>query len=229
MHYESWWRENSELRKAGYTEQPEIVNDGLSSSQSQSNYDLSSAPLTLDEDLQPVVTQHHLMCGDGSTSDNQMHAPAHIHDAEFFQNRFTSDMVYPLPESDQGDIYITHSNSPFSDVLSANNMGYSSNVSELYPQVIEGHHHPVHDNQSEFHASDYLCKWNDDGRGPCNMTVREEKEVAGHMSSFHLPPFGRYLMECKWEGCPLPDSIRRDTINRHIRQIHLNIKRRRQS
>jgi hypothetical protein len=223
MHYESWWRENSELRKAGYTEQPEIVNDGLSSSQSQSNYDLSSAPLTLDEDLQPVVTQHHLMYGDGSTNDNQMPAPAHIHDLGFFQNRFT------LPDSDQRDIYTAHSHSTFSDDPSANNLGYSGNVSESYPQVIEGHPHPVHDNQSESHASGYLCEWND-GQGPCHMTIRNEKEVAVHMASFHLPRPGRDVkVKCRWKGCTAQKSFCRDTIHRHVRQIHLKIRPRRQS
>jgi hypothetical protein len=122
-----------------------------------------------------------------------------------------------------------HSHSTFSDDPSANNLGYSGNVSESYPQVIEGHPHPVHDNQSESHASGYLCEWND-GQGPCHMTIRNEKEVAVHMASFHLPRPGRDVkVKCRWKGCTAQKSFCRDTIHRHVRQIHLKIRPRRQS
>ncbi|KAG2035440.1 hypothetical protein BDR03DRAFT_962639 [Suillus americanus] len=80
--------------------------------------------------------------------------------------------------------------------------------------------------QPQSHASDCVCKW-DDGHGPCDVTVNKE-EIADHLSSSHLPPSGRARMKCLWEGCEL-EHICRDTIIRHIRQIHLGIKPRRQS
>ncbi|KAG2356701.1 hypothetical protein BDR07DRAFT_1491556 [Suillus spraguei] len=137
----------------------------------------------------------------------------------------------PVSENDQRNTHIatgqpSHSasfdyfNPPFSDDPSAND------VSE--PYSIKSHPHQVHANQSESHASgcSSVCKWND-GHGPCNETA-SKAEIVNHLSS-HLPPPGRARMKCQWEECNLPDLICRDTILRHIRQIHLGINRRRQS
>lgn len=118
--------------------------------------------------------------------------------------------------------------SPFSSDSSANNAGFPGNASELYPN--EGHPHSIYDNQTESpHASNRLlvCKWRD-SRGPCDKRLNEE-EVVDHMTSLHLPPPGRTLMKCQRDKCKLKDHICRDTILRHIRQIHLKIRPRRQS
>ncbi|KIK34787.1 hypothetical protein CY34DRAFT_617054 [Suillus luteus UH-Slu-Lm8-n1] len=114
--------------------------------------------------------------------------------------------------------------SPFSSDSSANNAGFPS---ESYPN--EGHPHSIYDNQTESpHASNRLlvCMWRD-SCGPCGKHLNEE-EVTDHMTSFHLPPPGRTLMKCQWDKCKLKDT-RRDTILRHIRQIHLKIRPRCQS
>ncbi|KAG2035430.1 hypothetical protein BDR03DRAFT_528568 [Suillus americanus] len=208
---------------------------GLSPSQYQQNYYPPSSPVNWDEDPPPVVTQYHLMCGRDPTSNDQMPTLAHLHDAGFFQSSFPSEMTHPLPENDQRDVYIAtgqllHNeffHSPFSYDPSANSLGFSGNVSESYP--IESHPHPVPDDQSESHASDCLlvCKWND-GDGPCGKTEDSEREFVNHLSSFHLPPSMRTRIKCQWEGCTLQKFIRRDTVHRHIRQIHLRIRPRRQ-
>jgi hypothetical protein len=73
----------------------------------------------------------------------------------------------------------------------------------------------------------HACKWRD-SRGLCDKHVNEEK-VTDHMTS-HLPTRSHDLMvECQWDGCKLENYIRRDTILRHIRQVHLKIRPRRLS
>ncbi|KAG2128659.1 uncharacterized protein EDB93DRAFT_1184182 [Suillus bovinus] len=83
-------------------------------------------------------------------------------------------------------------------------------------------------NVSESHTSSRLlvCKWND-GHGLCGKTLNK-KDVAKHMSSSHLRRVpGAIIVECQWQGCTEP--MRRDTILRHIRQLHFEINPRRQS
>ncbi|KAG2346527.1 hypothetical protein BDR05DRAFT_790113 [Suillus weaverae] len=198
----------------------------------QPHYYIPLAPVNSYEDLPSVVTQHRLMYGGDSTSNDQTPAPAYLHDAEFSQSPLPTDMAYAFLENDQGNIatghhsHNSHFHTPFPDDPSANNLGFSGNVLKLYP--VEGHSHSVHDNQSESHASDSLlvCKW-DDGRGPCNRKTSSEGEIVNHLSSSHLPPAGRTLMKCRWEGCKRTKLICRDTILRHIRQIDLGIRPRR--
>jgi hypothetical protein len=121
-----------------------------------------------------------------------------------------------------------HVHSPFSDDPSANNMGFPGNASESYPN--EYHPHSVYDNRSKSHASTsrlLVCKWPVE-HDLCDTTVNEG-DIADHMSSFHLPPPGRTPMKCEWDGCKLKKHICRDTIIRHIRQIHFKIRPRRRS
>lgn len=118
--------------------------------------------------------------------------------------------------------------SAFSGDPSTSNAGFPENASEFYPN--EDHPHSIHGNQPEFpHTSDrsLVCEWRG-SRGPCGQHLNEE-EVADHMASSHLPPPGRTPMKCQWDKCKLKGYICRDTIIRHIRQIHLQIKPRRQS
>jgi len=155
-----------------------------------------------------VVTQHHPMYGGDSTSNNER--DIHIatgqpsHNASFAHFHFASN-----------------------NNLSANNLESSGNVSESCS--IEGLPHAVHDDQSELHASNcsVTCKWND-GHGSCDKKANEG-DIVHHVSSSHLLPGpSRTAMRCRWEGCKLQKPIRRDTIIRHIRQIHLGIRPRRQ-
>ncbi|KAG1841427.1 hypothetical protein DFJ58DRAFT_808390 [Suillus subalutaceus] len=185
-----------------------------------------SASANWDGGPPPVVTQYHHMDGGHSTSNDQAPALAHLHDAGSYQSLFPSDMT--ADEQFSHNASFSHFHPPLFDDPSANNLGFSGNVAESHP--IEGHPHPVHDNQSESHASGRLlvCKWNND-HGPCNKTI-DEGEIANHLRSSHLPRSGcTPVVKCQWKGCKLPNLIRRDTIIRHIRQIHLKIKPRRQS
>lgn len=233
----NFWQDDSELSKALRAVQG-LVDNAPSSSQPQQNHHPPSAPVNSYGDPPPTVTQYHSMYGGDSTSNNQVLAPAHLQDAWFSQrnSQFPSDLTPPFRENDHRDIHsaagqplpdasFNYFHSPVSNDSFANSLGFSGSVSESY--LIEPHPHPVHDNQSESHASCGLCKWND-GHGPCDVTASEE-EIVDHLSSSHLPPAGRELMKCKWEGCKLGGFIRRDTILRHIRQIHLRIRPRRQS
>lgn len=207
-------------------------NNGMSS-HPQQNYCIPSAPVNSYEDPSSVVTQRHFMYGGNSTSSHQSAAPAYLHNAEFSQSPLPTDTTYSFLENDQGNIatgqhsYDSNFRPPVLDDPSANNLEFSDNVLESYP--VEGHPHSVHDNQSESPSDSLLvCKWND-GRGPCNHKTSSEGEIVNHVSLFHLPPAGRTLMKCQWEGCKLTKPICRDTILRHIRQIHLGIRPRRQS
>lgn len=204
----NYWKD-SELKNALHAKQPEFIDDD------------------------PLSPQ---LYGRDLTSNNQVPAPVHMHDAGFSQSnsRFPGDLTHPLLENDQRDTHIVtgqpshsasfdHFHPPFSDDPSAND------VSEPYPT--KSHPHPVHANQSEAPTPGCLlvCKWND-GHGPCDKTA-SNAEIVNHLSSSHLPQPGRVRIKCKcqWEGCNLPDLICRDTILRHIRQIHLGINCRRQS
>lgn len=223
-----------------YAEQLEFVDNSLSPSQLQQYYHLPSASVNSDEDFQSEVPHYHLMHGGDSTGNGHVPAPAHLHDTRFSQSngRFPSDLTAPFLENGQHEIHVAagqpphtaffnHARSPFSDDPFANNLGFTGNASESYPN--EDHPHSVYDNQSESpHASDRLlvCKWHD-SRGPCGKHVNEE-EVADHMSSSHLPQPGRTPMKCRWDGCKLKRDICRDTIIRHVRQIHFKIRPRRQ-
>lgn len=222
------------------TRQPRLVDDGPSSSQLQQLCYLPSASVNSDGDFSSNVPHYHLKRGGDSTGNDYVPAPAHLHDTRFSKSdgRFSSDLTPPFLENGQHEILIAarqppqnaffnHARSPFSDDPFANNMEFPGNASEPYSH--KDHPHSVYDNQSESpHASDRLlvCKWRG-SRGPCGEHLNEE-EVADHMSSSHLPPPGRTPMKCQWDECKLKRDICRDTIIRHIRQIHFKIRPRRQ-
>lgn len=98
------------------------------------------------------------------------------------------------------------------------------------PSFFENGHHGIHiaAGQPPHNASlTYACKWRD-RHGLCDEHVNKEN-VTDHMKS-HLPtPSPGLMVECQWDGCELERDIRRDTILRHIRQVHLNIESRRLS
>ncbi|KAG1789076.1 uncharacterized protein HD556DRAFT_1495651 [Suillus plorans] len=223
-----FWREDSELSKALCTKQLEFVDDSPSSSQPQQDYHLTWSL----GDFPIMVSQRHLMYGGDSTRNDQVSAlPG------FSQNSsvFSGDLTHSFPENDQHyaqnatghNASFNHFPSPFSDAPFTTSGGSSGDVSESIP--IKGHPHPIHGIKSELHASNLLlvCEWND-GQGPCNK-ILNEGEIAHHVSSSHLPPPGRTRMKCQWEGCTLQNLLRRDTVIRHIRQIHLEIKPRRRT
>ncbi|KAG1745740.1 hypothetical protein EDB19DRAFT_1692465 [Suillus lakei] len=175
-----------------------------------------------------------------STRNDQLPTPAYLHHEGFSHSNSLSpsDMTHSFLEIDQCDIHSASGQPPHnssfnhfhfvsSDDSSANNPGFYGNVIESSP--IEVHHHPAHVNQSESHAPNrsVICKWNG-GHGPCDKTILEA-EIGSHVSSCHLPPPKSPPAKCRWGGCNNPKPMRRDTILRHIRQIHLGINPRRMS
>ncbi|KAG2108935.1 uncharacterized protein F5147DRAFT_773266 [Suillus discolor] len=226
--YYDFWRQDSELSKALCADELEFVDDNPSSSQPQQDYHLTWPPGYF-----PImVTQRHLMYGGGWARNDQVSALSGFSQSS---SLFSSDLMHSFLENDQHyaqnatghNASFNHSPSPFSDASFVNSGGSSGDVFESIP--IKGHPHPIRGIKSELHASNLLllCEWND-GQGPCNK-ILNEGEIAHHVSSSHLPPPGRTRMKCQWEGCTFQNLLRRDTVIRHIRQIHLEIKPRRRT
>ncbi|KAG1798289.1 uncharacterized protein BJ212DRAFT_1365791 [Suillus subaureus] len=85
----------------------------------------------------------------------------------------------------------------------------------------------ANDGETESHISCvFACRWND-GYGICGRSINAAG-IGEHMLSYHfkspLPADSR--LECLWEGCKLHKPVRRDTIIRHIVEIHLGLKNR---
>ncbi|KAG1725483.1 kinase-like domain-containing protein [Suillus paluster] len=74
----------------------------------------------------------------------------------------------------------------------------------------------------------FKCLWND-GQGQCGVTERTAKSMLQHISSQHLHEHPRpdSPVQCRWPGCPVQGSLRRDTMLRHIRERHYGTKYRR--
>ncbi|KAG2152722.1 hypothetical protein DEU56DRAFT_512496 [Suillus clintonianus] len=96
-------------------------------------------------------------------------------------------------------------------------------LSTSQPQ--QNHWYHVPEKQPEPHAADsvLICEWN-----ACGYAVHASG-IAEHMSSKHLeaPKHGETLLACRWKGCQLQRPIRRDTLIRHIREMHFGMKSRR--
>ena len=75
------------------------------------------------------------------------------------------------------------------------------------------------------HASGrpYTCMWHDNGSQLCGQTAA--KGVARHMATFHFIR-GETHYVCQWKGCQRSKPYRKDTICRHIREVHLGERRR---
>ncbi|OAX43144.1 hypothetical protein K503DRAFT_222869 [Rhizopogon vinicolor AM-OR11-026] len=76
----------------------------------------------------------------------------------------------------------------------------------------------------------YECLWND-GRDQCSLTASTVTDVIKHISTHHLrghPLHDNHVL-CQCRDCPLRKLIRRDTILRHIREIHYSDKYRRRT
>ncbi|KAG2152723.1 hypothetical protein DEU56DRAFT_775615 [Suillus clintonianus] len=72
------------------------------------------------------------------------------------------------------------------------------------------------------------CLWNDT-QGQCGFTADTVTTVLKHISSHHLCEHQEHdsQVQCRCRGCLLRRTIRRDTILRHIREIHYGDKFRR--
>ncbi|KAJ8592189.1 hypothetical protein M405DRAFT_880089 [Rhizopogon salebrosus TDB-379] len=74
------------------------------------------------------------------------------------------------------------------------------------------------------------CVWND-RQGQCNFTTDTVANVLTHISSCHLRgyPQSDTHVQCQCRGCTLRRPIRRDTVLRHVREIHYADKYRRKN
>lgn len=72
------------------------------------------------------------------------------------------------------------------------------------------------------------CLWKD-SQGQCSFTADTVTTVMKHISLYHLHEHQHpdCQVQCRCRGCLLPKTIRRDTILRHIREIHYGDKFRR--
>jgi hypothetical protein len=94
--------------------------------------------------------------------------------------------------------------------------------------IVTVHEHPVHsvNGHSESRTDGRMeCQWDDDN-GLCGKSVIVRKdEITSHLKSDHfkLSIQGKTLVQCQWMGCG--EWMRRDTVFRHIREVHFELKR----
>lgn len=93
--------------------------------------------------------------------------------------------------------------------------------------------HTPHEQEPSFNdfyvsESPTQCLWND-SQGQCSFTADTVTTVMKHISSHHLREYQdpNCQVQCRCRGCLLRKTIRRDTILRHIREIHYGDKFRR--
>lgn len=106
-----------------------------------------------------------------------------------------------------------------SDTNLANSSSFTS-IQGFHHYQLQEEPHSVNDHKSESHA----CKWLD-GHDLCGRTIDANK-IPEHMCTYHLEPSKRASHPlCQLEGCQrLLSPYRRDTIIRHVREVHLRIR-----
>ncbi|KAG1745738.1 hypothetical protein EDB19DRAFT_1692440, partial [Suillus lakei] len=177
---QTYWQ-SSELYKhvEAQARQPRTTaNDGQSTSQPQQNY-LPSAPVTSYEDPTPADTQHQVMYSGDPASNDQVLAPAGLHDAGLSQ----SDIPGPLPSTAGQPL---HDGSPIQN----------------------------------------KCLWTTTPQSQCSFRADTIQSMLTHISLQHLPRNQLSSSKVKCHICSPPKTIRRDTIRRHIREIHYGDKSR---
>lgn len=108
-----------------------------------------------------------------------------------------------------------------SDTNLANPSSFTSFQGFRHSQLQE-EPHSANNHKSESHA----CRWLD-GHDLCGRTV-DANDVPEHMCTYHLRSSERAgdPLYCQWEGCQRSVTpYRRDTIIRHVREVHLRISR----
>jgi hypothetical protein len=116
----------------------------------------------------------------------------------------SASFVHYVPESAQDDI--------------TPHLGAIVTVHEHPAYPVNGHSESRTDGRRE-------CQWDDDN-GLCSKSVIVRKdEITSHLKSDHfkLSIQGKILVQCQWMGCG--EWMRRDTVFRHIREVHFELKR----
>ncbi|KAG1841426.1 hypothetical protein DFJ58DRAFT_845007 [Suillus subalutaceus] len=175
-------------------------------------------------DSTPVAPQHHVACDSGSIIEDQIYVPI---------------PTLGLPPLDQGiahgdiqsgaagwhprHVSSSYSSYALSDYLPAHNTGFSdTNLADpwLISPMKEFQHDPRHQFQEEVYAHpQHVVK---DGGTESHVGPRTREHMLSHHFKSPLPADSR--LECLWEGCELHKYVRRDTIIRHIDEIHLGLK-----
>lgn len=226
-HYD-YWKQDSELYQQVEASTVCRTTDYTQSTSQPHQHFLQSVLENSHGDSTPVAPQHHVACDGGSTTEDQMGRGDIQSSAAGWHSR-------RVPSS-----YSPHA---FSDYVPAHNMGFrDTNLDDPWPiSPMQGfQHNPRHQVQQEVYAYPrrvvkdggteshvgraFVCRWND-GYGICGRTIDAAK-TGEHMLSYHFksPLPADYRLECLWEGCELHKSVRRDTIIRHIDEIHLGLK-----
>lgn len=155
------------------------------------NY-LHSAPVNLYEDPTFADTQHQVMYGVDSTSNDQVLAPDGLHDVGLSQKDISSllpsDVSVPLSLLDR-------------------------QVDQ--PNIQSAAGRPSHDGLS----TQIPCLWTNH-QSQCDFSADTIQSMLTHISSQHLPKRQPSASRVECHICLPPISIRRDTIRWHIREIH---------
>ncbi|KAG1819670.1 uncharacterized protein BJ212DRAFT_1059350 [Suillus subaureus] len=159
---------------------------------------LPFASVNSNEDPTPADIQHQVMYGVGSTSNDQAFALVSLHDAGLSQ----SDDSSPLP----------------SDV--------SDPLPLLDRQIGQPNVHSVAGRPSrDGFFIQIPCLWTNH-QSQCDFSADTIKSVLMHMTSQHLRKKQPSSSQVQCCICSPPRTVRRDTIRRHIREIHYGDKSR---
>ncbi|KAG1891472.1 hypothetical protein F4604DRAFT_417668 [Suillus subluteus] len=157
----------------------------------QPNY-LPSTPVNSYEDPTAADAQHQVMYGVDSTSNDQVLAPVGLYDAG------------PSKRNDSGP--------------------HPSDVS-LPPPLLDQQidqpniHGATGQSSHDGFSAQIRCLW-PNHQGQCGFSADTIKSILTHISSQHLRKKQPYGSQVQCHICSPPMAIRRDTIRRHIREIH---------
>ncbi|KAG1849131.1 hypothetical protein DFJ58DRAFT_729620 [Suillus subalutaceus] len=188
------------------------ADDGQST---QQDY-LPSALVNSYKDPTPADTQHQVMYGMNSTSNDQVLAPVGLHDAGLSESDdsgpLPSDVSVPLPLLDQ-------------QIGQPNILRYESLIIPII-RNINSFNSAVGQPSNDGFPTQIPCLWTDH-QGKCDFSVNTIKSMLTHISSQHLRKKQPSASQVQCHICSPPKTIRRDTIRRHIREIHYGDKCRR--
>ncbi|KAG2739388.1 hypothetical protein P692DRAFT_20841576 [Suillus brevipes Sb2] len=77
------------------------------------------------------------------------------------------------------------------------------------------------------HASSSItlsCNWLDEDDTLCPFQGSLD-DLGKHLTSSHLSGPQNALGRCRWQGCLKENDMRRDSVWRHVRETHLNMRR----
>ncbi|KIK40867.1 hypothetical protein CY34DRAFT_806720, partial [Suillus luteus UH-Slu-Lm8-n1] len=70
----------------------------------------------------------------------------------------------------------------------------------------------------------FFCDWLNEDDTLCAFQGSLD-DLGKHLTSSHLSGAQNALGRCRWQGCLKENDMRRDSVWRHVRETHLNLKR----